>query len=52
MALHPEALDSLIFVPIPPSQAKADLLHDDRLTRMLNAIRPSLPPDIRELIVK
>lgn len=52
LALHPEALDSLTFVPIPPSKAKADPLHDDRLTRMLNAIRPKPRLDIRELIVQ
>ena len=52
LALHPEALDSLTFVPIPPSKAKADPLYDDRLIRMLNAIRPEPPLDIRELIVR
>ena len=52
MSFHPEALDSLTFVPIPPSKAKADPLHDDRLIRMLNAIRPEPLLDIRELIVQ
>ena len=46
------ALDRLTFVPIPPSKAKADPLHDDRLTRMLGAIRPTPPLDVRELIVQ
>ncbi|MXZ24438.1 MAG: hypothetical protein F4Y80_06130 [Caldilineaceae bacterium SB0665_bin_21] len=46
------ALVSLTLVPIPPSKAKADPLHDERLTRMLNAIRPEPMLDIRELIVQ
>ena len=50
--LNPEALDHLTFVPVPPSKAKGDPLYDDRLTRMLGSIRPSLPLDIRELIVQ
>ncbi len=50
--LNPEALDRLTFVPIPPSKAKGHPLHDDRLTRMLHAIRPQPPLDIRELIVQ
>ena len=50
--LNPEALDRLTFVPVPPSKARDDPLHDDRLTRMLRAI-PSEPPlDVRELIVQ
>ena len=51
-ALRPEALGRLTFVPIPPSKARDDPLYDDRLTRMLGAIRPEPPPDIRELIVQ
>ena len=50
--LNPEALDRLTFVPVPPSKVKEDPLYDDRLTRMLGSIRPSLPLDIRELIVQ
>ena len=50
--LNPEALDRLTFVPVPPSKAKGHPLHDDRLTRMLHAIRPEPPLDIRELIVQ
>ena len=46
------ALDRLTFVPVPPSKAKGDPLHDDRLTRMLGAIRPAPPLDVRELIVQ
>jgi len=51
-ALHPEALDRLTFVPIPPSKARGDPLYDDRLTRMLRNIRPAPLLDIRELVVQ
>ena len=50
--LAPKDLDRLTFVPIPPSKAKGDPLYDDRLTRMLGAVRPRPPLDIRELIVQ
>ena len=50
--LDPEALDRLTFVPVPPSKARDDPLHDDRLTRMLRAIRSEPPLDVRELIVQ
>jgi len=52
LAFHPQALDSLTFVPIPPSKAKEDPLYDDRLTRMLTAVRPEPPLDVRECIVQ
>ena len=51
-ALHPEALDRLTFVPIPPSKAIGDPLYDDRLTRMLHSIRPNPQLDIRDLIIQ
>ncbi len=51
-ALGSDALDRLTFVPVPPSKAKDDSLYDDRLTRMLRAIRPEPPLDVRELIVQ
>ena len=51
-ALASKDLDRLTFVPIPPSKAKGHLLYDDRLTRMLGAIRPKPPLDIRELVVQ
>ena len=51
-ALNPEVLDRLTFVPVPPSKAKGDPLYDDRLTRMLRAIRTEPPLDVRELIVQ
>ena len=40
------------FVPIPPSKAKDDPLYDDRMLRMLKAIRSNPPLDIRELIIQ
>lgn len=50
--LHPQDLDRLTFVPIPPSKAKGDPLYDDRLIRMLRAIRSDPAIDIRELIIQ
>ena len=49
-ALPAEALEQLTFVPVPPSKAKGDPLYDDRLTKMLRAIRPHPPLDIREIV--
>ena len=49
-ALEPRELNLLTFVPIPPSKAREDPLHDDRLIQMLHAIRPHPPLDVRELI--
>ena len=51
-ALHPEALDRLTFVPIPPSRARSDPFFDDRLTRMLAAVRSEPTLDVRELVVQ
>jgi hypothetical protein len=51
-ALNGEWLDTATLVPVPPSKAKTDPLYDDRLLRMLRAIRPQPGPDIRELIVQ
>jgi hypothetical protein len=39
------------FVPVPPSKTKDDPEHDDRLMRVLKAVKPPLP-DIRELILQ
>ena len=41
-----------VFVPVPPSKARTDPLHDDRITRMLRAIWPNRSPDVREMIVQ
>ena len=50
--LNPEAFERLTFVPIPPSKARDDPLHDNRLTQMLQAIQDQPPLDIREIIVQ
>jgi hypothetical protein len=49
-AIQDKGLDMLTFVPVPPSKARDHPLYDDRLRRMLAAIRPSRPVDFRELI--
>ena len=51
-ALGPNGIDALTFVPMPPSKAKGDPLYDDRLIRLLNAIRSHPPLDVRELIIQ
>ena len=51
-ALKASVLDRAVFVPVPPSKAKDDDGHDDRLVRMLRAVRPERPLDVRELIVQ
>lgn len=51
-ALSDEDLNSSTFVPIPPSKAKNDSLYDDRMLRILKAIRPQPRLDIRELIIQ
>ena len=51
-ALGEGPLRSLTFVPIPPSVAKSDPMHDDRLSQMLRAMDPSVNVDIRELVVQ
>jgi hypothetical protein len=49
-ALNKEWLDTATLVPIPPSKAKTDPLYDDRVLRMVQAIRPEPRPDIREIV--
>jgi hypothetical protein len=51
-ALNNDYLNVATLVPVPPSKAKTDPLHDDRMTRMLRAIRPQPPVDVRELIMQ
>jgi hypothetical protein len=51
-SINAEWLNAATLVPIPPSKAKTDPLHDDRLVRMLRAIRPQPAPDVRELVVQ
>ncbi len=42
----------MAFVPVPPSKARHDSLHDDRVTRMLRAIWSGRPADVREIIIQ
>ena len=51
-AMPPSILDSITFVPIPPSKAKGHPLYDDRLTQMLHEIRPQPTLDVREIIMQ
>ena len=48
----PDLLSSLTFVPVPPSKAKDDPLHDDRMLKTLTATGLTPPLDVRELIVQ
>ena len=50
--LSEQALTAYTFVPIPSSKARGDPGYDDRMARVLEAIRPSQPIDARELIVQ
>jgi len=49
-ALGAKLLQSLTFVPVPPSKEKADPLYDDRVKRMLVAMGTGL--DVRELVIQ
>ena len=51
-ALNDEWLNVATLVPIPPSKACADPLYDDRMVRMLRAIRAQPPLDVRDLVVQ
>ena len=51
-AIGDASLKALTFVPVPPSEAKDDPMHDDRMTQMLRAVNPSLNLDIREIVVQ
>lgn len=51
-AINDAWFNSATLIPIPPSKSRTDPLYDDRLTRMLRAIRTQPPLDIRELIVQ
>ena len=55
IALEPmgqQALNKITFVPVPPSKAKGNDLYDDRLTQMLNLIRPEPKLDVREVVLQ
>ncbi len=51
-ALTPEELDLHTFVPVPPSKARDDPSHDNRMSQVIQAMRPSRSVDGRELIVQ
>lgn len=48
----PKWLDNATLVPTPPSKAKSDPMYDDRMVRMLRAIRYAPPLDTRELVIQ
>ena len=52
VAIAQDFLDQVTFVPVPPSRAKGDILYDDRLTKMLHAIRTNPVLDIREIVTQ
>ena len=54
-AIHPwgsNIIDASTFVPIPPSKVRDAPGYDDRLTRMLRAVRNAPTLDIRDLVVQ
>ena len=51
-AIADKSLDAMTFIPIPPSKAKTDQLYDDRLVKMLRAIRSNPVVDVREIITQ
>ena len=42
----------MLFVPMPPSKARDDPLHDDRVARILRSIWPDGAADVREIIIQ
>ena len=50
--LNQEGLNSLTFVPVPPSKTRNNPLYDDRMVKMLNAIHSNSKLDIREMIIQ
>ena len=51
-AIKGEWLNGATLVPVPPSKAKTDPMYDDRVVRMISAIRPTPKLDLRELVVQ
>ena len=43
---------AMTFVPVPPSNARADPLHDHRVARMLRALWRGQTADVRDIIVQ
>ena len=50
--IEEEKLRKATFVPVPPSKAKNDPMHDDRMVKMIRAMDQANPVDCRELIVQ
>jgi hypothetical protein len=42
----------LTLVPVPPSKARTDPAHDDRMLRLLQRVSVNRPYDVRELVVQ
>jgi len=51
-SIKEEWLRTATFVPIPPSKAKDDPMHDDRITRLIQTIDGRNPVDCRELFIQ
>jgi hypothetical protein len=51
-AINPAWLDGATLVPVPPSKAKGDAGHDDRMLQVCRQIRTAPPLDVRELVVQ
>ena len=51
-AINEEELRKATFVPVPPSKAKNDPMHDDRMVKMIRAMDQTNPVDCRELVVQ
>ena len=47
-----DTIDRSTFVPIPPSKIRTDPNYDDRMVRMLRAVRHSSPLNVRELVAQ
>ena len=49
-ALTQSCIRSATFVPMPPSKSREDPLYDDRMIRVIRAIRPTGEIDLREIL--
>ena len=47
-----EAHDFLTRVPMPPSLAKTNAMHDDRVLQIINIMTRGLRSDVRELVIQ
>ncbi|MDG4903527.1 MULTISPECIES: hypothetical protein [unclassified Mesorhizobium] len=51
-AINPVWVDGAVFVPVPGSKAVGHPDYDNRMERVFRAVRPSKPPDVRNLLVQ